>query len=125
MTVVPSAIAEMGEGVFSGAWPRYGGTGASGAGPRRGGTGAGGARPRQVGEGGALPHQKVAGGRPIRAYGGTFPNGGCSPPGRRRASPRRREGSPASPERRWRQVNSREIKNRLHDLLRGWETAGK
>ena len=66
MPVVPSAIAEMGEGVFSGAWPRYGGTGASGAGPRRGGTGAGGARPRRVGEGGAPPHQMVAGGRPVR-----------------------------------------------------------
>ena len=57
---------EMGEGVFSGAWPRYGGTGAGGAGPHRGGTGDGGARPRWVGEGGAPPHQKVAGGRPIR-----------------------------------------------------------
>ena len=53
MPVVPSAIAEMGEGVFSGAWPRYGGTGASGAGPRRGGTGAGGARPRRIGNTGA------------------------------------------------------------------------
>ena len=53
MPVVPSAIAEIGEGVFSGAWPRYGGTGASGAGPRRGGTGAGGARPRRIGNTGA------------------------------------------------------------------------
>ncbi|XP_039804939.1 translation initiation factor IF-2-like [Panicum virgatum] len=70
----------MGEGVFSGAWPRYGGTGASGAGPRRGGTGAGGARPRRIGNTGAGVAALAGGCSFVSSAAGAIAAARCSGP---------------------------------------------